>query len=99
VIDWVDEGNAKMLMGRVVGTAQSTIKHASMNRQKLLVIQPLMTDGQSPDGDPLIAVDGVGAGVGERVMLTSDGRFARDWLNTRATPVRWAVIAIEDEMN
>jgi microcompartment protein CcmK/EutM len=45
----------------------------------------------------LIAVDSVGAGIGERVMLTSDGRFARQWLQSPATPVRWTVIAIEDE--
>ncbi len=57
----------------MVGTAVSTIKHASMERQKLLIIQPLMTDGNAPDGDPLIAIDSVGAGVGERVILTSDG--------------------------
>jgi ethanolamine utilization protein EutN len=86
-----------MLVGRVIGTAQSTIKHASINRQKLLVIQPLMADGRHPDGEPLVAVDSVGAGVGERVMLTSDGRFTRQWLASPATPVRWAVIAIEDE--
>ena len=86
-----------MLVGRVVGTAQATIKHASMNHQKLLIIQPLMADHRHPDGEPLIAVDSVGAGIGERVMLTSDGRFARQWLQSPATPVRWTVIAIEDE--
>ena len=85
-----------MLMGRVVGTVTSTIKHASMNGQKLLVIQPLMADRRHTDGDPLVAVDSVGAGVGQKVMLTSDGRFARDWLGAKATPVRWAVVGIED---
>ena len=86
-----------MLLGQVVGTAVSTVKHASMERQKLLVIQPMMSDGLQPDGDPLIAVDAVGAGVGQCVMLTSDGRFARDWLKAKATPVRWSVIGIKDE--
>ena len=41
------------------------------------------------------AVDSVGAGIGELVMLTSDGKFARDWLEAQATPVRWSVIGIE----
>lgn len=86
-----------MLAGRVVGTAQATIKHASMNQQKLLIIQPLMVDERKPDGEPLVAVDAIGAGIGEHVMLTSDGRFARQWLNSPATPVRWTVIAIADE--
>jgi ethanolamine utilization protein EutN len=85
-----------MLLGRVVGTATATLKHKSMEGQKLLVIQPLMADGQTPDGDPLVAIDSVGAGVGETVMLTSDGRFAREWLRIDATPARWTVIGIED---
>jgi hypothetical protein len=34
--------------------------------------------------------------VGETVMLTSDGRFAREWLRIDATPARWTVIGIED---
>ena len=69
--------------------------HCSVS-QKLLVVQPLMADGRSCDGDPVVAVDGVGAGVGERVVLTSDGRGARELLRARATPVRWTIVAIED---
>ena len=85
-----------MLLGLVIGTAVATIKHASMQGHKLLVVQPLMADGHSPDGDPLVAVDGVGAGTGEHVMLTSDGRGARELLRADATPVRWTVVAIKD---
>jgi ethanolamine utilization protein EutN len=85
-----------MLLGQVIGTAVSTLKHASMDRQKLLIVQPMLADGRQPDGDPLIAVDAVGAGVGQQVILTSDGRFARDWLQAKATPARWAVIGIQD---
>jgi ethanolamine utilization protein EutN len=85
-----------MLLGQVIGTAVATVKHPTMQGQKLLVVQPLMADGRSCDGDPVVAVDGVGAGVGERVMLTSDGRGARELLRARATPVRWTIVAIED---
>jgi ethanolamine utilization protein EutN len=85
-----------MLFGKVIGTAVSTVKHASMDCQKLLVVQPMLADQQRPDGDPLIAIDSVGAGIGATVMLTSDGRFTRDWLRTKATPVRWAVIGMKD---
>jgi ethanolamine utilization protein EutN len=80
----------------VVGTAISTVKHASMHGQKLLVVQPLLADGRGADGDPQIAVDAVGAGKGERVMITSDGKFTREVLKTEATPVRWSVIGICD---
>ncbi len=86
-----------MQVARVIGMAHGTVKHSSMTGCKLLVVQPQMADGNTPDGDPLIAVDGAGAGVGERVLLTSDGRGARELLKVDATPVRWAIIAIQDE--
>jgi ethanolamine utilization protein EutN len=85
-----------MQIALVVGTATSTIKHATLRGQKLLVVQPLMADGRGADGDPQIAVDAVGAGRGERVMITSDGKFVREVLKTEATPVRWSVIGIAD---
>ena len=86
-----------MQLGLVVGTASSTVKHATMQGQKLLIVQPLMADGIAPDGDPQIAVDAVGAGKGETVMITSDGKYMREMLKTDATPVRWSVIGICDE--
>ena len=86
-----------MQLALVVGTATSTIKHATMRGQKLLVVQPLMADGKGVDGDPQIAVDAVGAGTGERVMITSDGKYMREILNAEATPVRWSVIGISDQ--
>jgi len=86
-----------MQLALVVGTTTSTIKHSTMRGQKLLVVQPLMADGKGADGDPQIAVDAVGAGRGERVLITSDGKYMREILKTEATPVRWSVIGISDE--
>jgi len=85
-----------MLVGKVVGTAVSTVKHHSMDGCKLLVVQPLLADRKSPDGYPLVAIDTIGAGTGESVMITSDGVGTRAMLNADATPVRWSVIGIED---
>ena len=85
-----------MLAGKVVGTTVSTIKHESMDGAKLLVVQPLMADGKTADGYPLVAIDTIGAGTGESVMITSDGAGTRAMLNADATPVRWSVIGIED---
>jgi ethanolamine utilization protein EutN len=85
-----------MQLGLVVGTATSTVKHATMRGQKLLVVQPLLADGAKPDGDPQIAVDSVGAGKGQRVMITSDGKFVREWVKHENTPIRWSVIGIAD---
>ncbi len=84
-----------MQLGLVVGTAYATVKHDSMAGQKLLVIQPQLVD-RRPDGDPVLAIDAVGAGVGEAVMMTSDGREARQRLGVDATPVRWTVVGIKD---
>ena len=85
-----------MQEARVLGSAIATVKHSSMEGCKLLVVQPYLADGKTPDGHPLLAVDAVGAGRGENVIITSDGRAAREYLNAEATPVRWTVIGICD---
>ncbi len=85
-----------MQIGFVVGIATSTVKHPSMEGWKLLVVQLLAADGRSPDGEPVLAVDRLGAGRGEKVILTSDGRGTRELLKSDATPVRWSVMGIPD---
>ena len=86
-----------MQLARVVGTATSTIKHPSMNGWKLLVVQMLAADGKSPDGDPVITIDSLGAAVGQTVIITSDGKGTRDLMKNDNTPVRWSVLGIADE--
>ncbi len=85
-----------MQIGLVVGTATATTRHPSMRGWKLLVVQPLMADNRRPDGDPQLAVDNLGAGVGESVIISSDGAGTRKLLGSDATPVRWSVIGIPD---
>lgn len=85
-----------MQLGKVVGTAIATCRHRSLAGQKLLVVQPLLADGRLPDGDPQLAVDCVGAGVGQTVMITSDGRFVREQVGDENTPLRWSIIGIRD---
>ena len=79
----------------VIATTNATAKHSSLTGSKMLVVQPQMANG-SADGDPLIAIDGVGAGVGETVMLSSDGPYGRKLLDSPINPVRWTIIGIED---
>jgi ethanolamine utilization protein EutN len=88
-----------MQVGLVVGTANSTVKHRSMLGTKLLIIQFYGVDGKTVDGEPVIAVDTLGAGRGERVVLSSDGRSTRALLKDETTPVRWSVLGIEDSDN
>lgn len=85
-----------MNLARVVGTATSTVKHASMRGAKLLVVQRYQTDGVTPDEDPVLAIDTLGAGRGATVMITSDGPEAARLLGDAKTPVRWSVTGIVD---
>jgi ethanolamine utilization protein EutN len=84
-----------MLSGIVVGNAVSTVKHPSMQGWKLLVVQP-MGAGNKSDGDIVLAVDALGAGRGETVIISSDGKGTRELLGSDTTPVRWSVIGIQD---
>jgi len=56
-----------MLLARVIGNVVATVKDPGLHSQKLLIIQPI-TPRRQPVGDPLIAVDGAGVGVGEEVF-------------------------------
>jgi ethanolamine utilization protein EutN len=85
-----------MLYGKVIGQATSTVKHPSLEGWKLLVVQPLAADGKSPDADPVLTIDTVGAGAGNRVFLSSDGRFARELVGRNDSPIRWTVLGICD---
>ena len=85
-----------MLLGQVIGNATSTVKHASMQGCTLLVVQPLNAE-QRADGDPVLAIDQLGAAQGQHVLLSSDGRSARELLGVEATPVRWSTIGVADD--
>ncbi|MCA9246416.1 MAG: EutN/CcmL family microcompartment protein [Planctomycetales bacterium] len=85
-----------MVHAKVMGSATATIKHRTLVGCKLLLVQPLMADRRSPDGDPVLAADTTGAGRGDLVAITSDGRFAREITGDETTPLRWTVMGIED---
>lgn len=85
-----------MNLASVVGTATSTVKHVSMHGQRLLVLQPLLADGKSSDGDPVLAIDPIGARRGDVVVVSSDGGAVKEMLGTRNTPIRWSVLGIRD---
>ena len=86
-----------MQLAQIIGTATATVKHPSLTGCRLLVVQPLMADRTSPDGDPQLAIDTVGAGAGDITLITSDGRLLRDLLKSDTTPARWSTIALLDE--
>ena len=86
-----------MQLARIIGTATATVKHPSLEGARLLVVQPLMADRRTADGDPQLAIDTVAAGVGDVVVITSDGRLLREVLHSEATPARWSTIALVDD--
>ncbi len=87
-----------MQIARVIGTVVSTQKHRTFEGAKLLLVQPLNPD-DSPRGAALLAVDGVGAGVHEKVLVVLEGRAAGEALGQKAAPVDAAVVGIIDTIS
>ncbi|MGL4595775.1 MAG: EutN/CcmL family microcompartment protein [Thermoguttaceae bacterium] len=73
-----------MLHGKIIGTATSTIKHPTLTGCKLLIVRT--------DSEPVLAIDTLGSGIGDDVLISSDGSAAAEMVGTKATPVRWFVM-------
>jgi ethanolamine utilization protein EutN len=87
-----------MQLARVVGTVVATHKHRAFEGAKLLLVQPVGLD-DTPRGATLLAVDSVGAGVTERVLIVLEGRAAGEALGRKGAPVDAAVIGIVDSVD
>jgi microcompartment protein CcmK/EutM len=85
-----------MLLARVEGNVVATRKHPSLQGWRLVVCQPISQRGE-PEGTPQIAIDSHGAGMHQRVVISSDGAAARNAVGDQQSPVRWLVIGIVDE--
>lgn len=84
-----------MQIGRVVGHAVATVKHPSLRGWKLLLVQLLATDDKF-DGEPILAIDHLGAGAGDRVIVCNDGAKARALVGAKNSPARWFVMGLAD---
>ena len=87
-----------MIFGKVVGEIYSTINHSFYDGKKLLVVERLQPDGSGSSGY-LIAVDSVGAGVGENVLVIDEGNSARQIVGSSDAPIRSIIIGIVDEVD
>jgi ethanolamine utilization protein EutN len=85
-----------MILARVIGTVVATRKDERLVSTKLLVVRPLDLKGK-PDGNALVAVDTVDAGVGEKVLVVS-GSSARMASGMKDTPVDAAIIGVIDHV-
>ena len=84
-----------MLICRVVGTVVATQKNRKLEAAKLMLVQPLTLDDK-PRGTAMLAIDSVGAGVGEKVLVVFEGKAAGDALGRKAAAVDAAIIGIVD---
>ena len=87
-----------MILGRVSGTVVSTVQHPFYQGKKQLIVRYITPDGAF-DGDRyVVAVDLVGAGVGETVIVEDEGNSARQLLDAKDAPVRSVIVGIVDQV-
>ena len=87
-----------MILGRITGNVVSTIHHPIVEGRKLLVAERLDATGQ-PTGGYIIAIDAIGAGFGETVLILDEGSGARQILDDSKAPVRSLVVGIVDDVD
>jgi len=93
---WFICGSKLMLLARVEGNVTATRKHSSFEGWRLIICQPVNHAGE-PEGAPQVAIDPHGAGMHQRVIISSDGLAARKAVGDKKSPVRWMITAIVDE--
>lgn len=86
-----------MLIARVEGSVICTVRHASLQGWRLLICQVLNDAGENMDY-PLLALDNLGAGKHQKVVLTCDGKSVREKVGDQYSPARYMTMAIVDEV-
>ncbi|NOZ75400.1 MAG: EutN/CcmL family microcompartment protein [FCB group bacterium] len=86
-----------MILGKVSGTIHSTINHPFYDNRRLLVVDKLDKQGE-PTGDYLIAVDWVGSGAGETVLVIDEGNSARQIVGDSTAPLRSIIVGVVDDV-
>jgi ethanolamine utilization protein EutN len=84
-----------MILGKVVGTVVTTISHRDYKNRRLLVIQPLELEGETPDDD-FIALDSTHAGIGDTVLVNREGNGARQVIQNPDACVISVIVGIVD---
>ena len=84
-----------MLIGKVIGDIVATQKAPSHMERKMLVVQPLNLDG-SDRGDAVLALDAVDAGVGDRVLVSTEGWSSMTAVGRPQSPIDMAVVGVID---
>ena len=87
-----------MLIGEVIGDVVATQKSPSHQGRKILVVQPLQLDG-SDRGEPVLALDAVDAGIGDRVLIVTEGWSAMTAVGRPNSPIDTAVVGVIDAID
>jgi len=86
-----------MMLGKVIGTVVITISHKDYKNRRLLVVQPLIVEGESADED-FIALDNTQAGIGDTVLVNREGNGARQALENPDACVISVIVGIVDSV-
>ncbi|MGI6113167.1 MAG: EutN/CcmL family microcompartment protein [Mahellales bacterium] len=87
-----------MIVGKIIGNIVCTQKDSNLVGKKMLLVQPLKVTTLEPQGSPVVALDAVGAGEGEVVMVVG-GSSARLADNYSKVPVDQAIVGILDTID
>lgn len=87
-----------MILGKVCGSINSTINHDFYNNEKLLIVDLLNPD-KTETGKYIIALDTIGAGYGEIVIIIDEGNSARMIVEDSKAPLRSVIVGIVDQMD
>ena len=86
-----------MILAKVIGQVVATQKQSSHEGKKILLVQPL-TLQEEPLGDPIVALDAVDAGIGDRVLAVQEGFSAMTSVGHTDAPIDAAVIGVVDRV-
>ena len=87
-----------MITGRVLGEITATIRHPFYEGKKMLVVERTGADGVAT-GDYVIAIDAVGVGPGDPVLVLDEGTGARQIVGSATAPVRTVVVGFLDRVD
>ena len=84
-----------MIFAEVIGTVVTPVQHESLDAKRLLYLRVLAPDG-TPTGKAINAIDGCGAGVGDRVLIMEEGNSARQLTGIANAPIKSVVVGVVD---
>ncbi len=87
-----------MILAKVTGTVVTTISHPHYKDRRLLVVQPLVTEGESTEED-FIAIDSTHAGIGDTVLINREGNGARQVLKNPDACIISVIVGIVDSVH